>query len=183
VPLGGLVGGDPREKDEQMSGIDADFAAYMAARWPFLVRSLVLIGCPRHEAEDVAQSGLARCYSAWDRVVSADDVDAHVYRTVLNSWHRSRRRRWWGEVPTAAPPETVPVEDVTDEVLLRQALEEQLAPLTPEHREVLVLRFVADLTEVQVADVLDVPVGTVRSRVSWALGQIDLAALSESTGR
>jgi RNA polymerase sigma-70 factor (sigma-E family) len=166
-----------------MSGIDADFAAYMAARWPFLVRSLVLIGCPRHEAEDIVQTGLARCYSAWDRVVETDDVDAYIYRTVLTSWHKSRRRRWWGEEPTAAPPEPVPVEEVTDEVLLRQALEEQLAPLPPEHREVLVLRFVADLTEVQVADVLDVPVGTVRNRVSWALRQIDLAALSGSTGR
>lgn len=166
-----------------MSGDDADFAAYLAARWPFLVRSLVLIGCPRHEAEDVVQTGLARCYSAWDRVRKADDMDAYVYRTVLNCWHRSRRRRWWGERPTAAAPETVPAEDVTDLVLLRQALEEQLAPLSPEHREVLVLRFVADLTEVQVADVLDVPVGTVQSRVARALGHLDLAALSESTGR
>jgi RNA polymerase sigma factor (sigma-70 family) len=166
-----------------MSGDDADFAAYMAARWPFLVRSLVLIGCPRHEAEDVAQSGLARCYSAWDRVVSADDVDVHVYRTVLDGWRRSHRRRWWGEVPAETLPEVVPAEDVTDLVLLRQALEAQLAGLTPEHREVLVLRFVADLTEVQVSDVLDVPVGTVKTRVSQALAGIDLAALREMTGR
>jgi RNA polymerase sigma-70 factor (sigma-E family) len=166
-----------------MPGNDADFAAYMAARWPFLVRSLVLIGCPRHEAEDVVQTGLARCYSAWDRVLEADDMDAYVYRTVLNCWHKSHRRRWWGEVPTAAVPETVPAEDVTDLVLLRQALEEQLARLSPDHREVLVLRFVADLDEVQVADVLDVPVDTVRTRFSRALGHLDLAALREVTGR
>jgi RNA polymerase sigma-70 factor (sigma-E family) len=165
-----------------MPGNDADFAAYMAARWPFLVRSLVLIGCPRDEAEDVVQSGLARCFSAWDRVRKADDIDAYVYRTVLNCWHKSRRRRWWGEVPTAVLPEHPAAEDQTDLVLLRQALEEQLARLTPEHREVLVLRFVADLTEVQVADVLDVPVGTVKSRVSRALARIDLAALRASNG-
>lgn len=166
-----------------MPGNDADFAAYMAARWPFLVRSLVLIGCPRQEAEDVAQTGLARCYSAWDRVRRADDVDAYVYRTVLNCWRKSRRRRWWGEIPTDTVPEPVPVDDVTDQVLLRQALEQQLAQLSPEHREVLVLRFVADLSELQVSDVLDVPVGTVKSRVSRALARIDLAALREVTGR
>jgi RNA polymerase sigma-70 factor (sigma-E family) len=166
-----------------MSGDDADFAAYMAARWPFLVRSLVLIGCPRHEVEDVVQTGLARCYAAWDRVREADDMDAYVYRTVLDGWRRSHRRRWWGEVPAETLPEVVPAEDVTDLVLLRQALEAQLAGLTPEHREVLVLRFVADLTEVQVSDVLDVPVGTVKTRVSQALAGIDLAALREMTGR
>ena len=161
---------------------DADFAAYMAARWPFLVRSLVLIGCPRHEAEDVVQTGLARCYASWDRVRRADDVDAYVYRTVLNCWHKSRKRRWWGEVPTEVLPEPPSVTDPTDAVLLRQALEEQLGQLTPEHREVLVLRFVADLTEPQVAEVLDVPVGTVKSRVARALSHIDLAALKEVIG-
>lgn len=164
---------------------DADFAAYMAARWPFLVRSLVLIGCPRQEAEDIAQTGLARCYASWERVRKADDVDAHVYRTVLDCWRRSRGRRWWGGVPAEVPAEVVPeppVADPSDEVLLCQALEAQLGPLTAEHREVLVLRFVADLTEPQVADVLDVSVDTVRSRVTQALTHIDLVALKEVTG-
>jgi RNA polymerase sigma-70 factor (sigma-E family) len=160
---------------------DADFAAYMAARWPFLVRSLVLIGCPRQEAEDLAQTGLARCYASWDRVRKADDVDAYVYRTVLDCWHKSRKRRWWGEVPTEILPEP-PVADPSDQVLLRQALEVQLAQLSVEHREVLVLRFVADLTEPQVAEVLDVPVSTVTSRASRALAHIDLAALREVSG-
>ena len=165
-----------------MARNDADFAAYMAARWPFLVRSLVLIGCPRHEAEDVVQTGLARCYASWDRVRKADDVDAYVYRTVLNCWHKSRRRRWWGEQPTRELPEQIGPDQVTDLVLLRQALEAELRRLSPEHREVLVLRFVADLSEAQVAEVLDVPVGTVKSRVSRALSSVDLAALREVIG-
>ena len=165
-----------------MARNDADFAAYMAARWPFLVRSLVLIGCPRHEAEDVVQTGLARCYASWDRVRKADDVDAYVYRTVLNCWHKSRRRRWWGEQPSGELPEQVRPDQVTDLVLLRHALEAELRRLSPEHREVLVLRFVADLSEAQVAEVLDVPVGTVKSRVSRALSGVDLAALREVIG-
>lgn len=166
-----------------MARNDADFAAYMAARWPFLVRSLVLIGCPRHEAEDVVRSGLARCYTSWDRVRQADDVDVHVYRAVVESWHRTRKRHWWGGAPDAPLPEAVPVEDVSDRVLLRQTLQAELAGLDPEHREVLVLRFVAGLTEAQVADVLDVDIDLVRARVTWALTHIDLATLHEMTGR
>ena len=68
-------------------------------------------------------------------------------------------------------PEQVRPEEVTDLVLLRHALEAELRRLSPEHREVLVLRFVADLSEAQVAEVLDVPVGTVKSRVSRALSR------------
>jgi RNA polymerase sigma factor (sigma-70 family) len=161
---------------------DADFDAYLAARWPFVVRSLVLIGCPQQEAEDVARTGLARCYAAWDRVRRADDVDAYVYRTVLDSWHRSRKPHWWSAASVAARPEPPPPEDATDLVLLRYALQAQLDGLTPEHREVLVLRFVADLTEAQVAEVLDVAVWTVEERVTEALTHLDLAALREVTG-
>ncbi|MFT3872491.1 MAG: sigma-70 family RNA polymerase sigma factor [Nocardioides sp.] len=52
-----------------------------------------------------------------------------------------------------------------------------LQQLSAEHREVLVLRFVADLSEAQVAAVLGVPAGTVKSRVARAIARIDTEAL------
>lgn len=85
-------------------GSDEEFATYMAARWPALMRSLIVLGCSPQEAEDVAQVGLARCYSSWDRVQRADDMDAYVYRTILNCWAKSKRRRWWGEQPVDVLP-------------------------------------------------------------------------------
>lgn len=162
-----------------MPGDDADFAAYLAARWPFLVRALVLLGCPQPDAEDLVRDGLARCYPGWRQVQEADDVDVYVHRAVLDGWHRHHRRR----EPSAAeqPAAAQPVGDATDQVLLRRALVAQLAPLEPPDREAVVLRFVTDLTEEQVADVLDLPVGTLRSRVVRALAGLDLAALREMT--
>lgn len=160
---------------------DEDFSAYVVARWPSLVRSLVLLGCGAHEAEDIAQSALERCYLAWERVRHADDVDAYVFRTVLNVWAKSRSRRWWGERPTEVlpdPPRTTP-DALAEDVALRVVLERILADLTPEQRSVLVLRFVADLTEQQTADVLGVALGTVKSRVSRALAEVDVTALQE----
>lgn len=159
-----------------MSGNHADFAAYLAARWPSLVRSLVLLGCTRAEAEQVAQAGLARCYGDWDRVRRADDVDAHVYATVLACLHRWRRHADEG---APRPVEVVPDEEASDPVLLRRALTAQLDQVPPEEREVLVLRFVADLDETQIAEVLDVPTATVRQRIASALGRLDLVALGE----
>lgn len=161
-----------------MQGSDEDFTSYMAARWPSLVRALVTLGCERHEAEDVAQTALARCYASWERVRQADDLDAYVFRTVLNVWNKSRRRRWWSERPTETLPERVdPVDrDLTDS---RMAIERALGRLTPEHRAVLTLRFVADLSERQTAEALRIPVGTVKSRTARAIEQIHHRDLRE----
>lgn len=167
---------------------DADFAAYLAARWPFLVRSLVLLGGSTGEAEEVARSGLARCYASWGRVVRADDVDAHVYGVVLDRWHRHLRRQGRAGSPAGEPAEVREhvarpgTDELPDAVRLRVALEEQLDGLTREHREVLVLRFAAGLTVPQVAEVLDVTAGTARARLTDALGHLDLSTLREVAG-
>ncbi|WP_193605889.1 SigE family RNA polymerase sigma factor [Nocardioides dongkuii] len=168
---------DPRPPDE-------DFAAYMRARWGDLVRTLVSLGCDPHEAEDVAQTALARCLRSWDRVRAADDVDAYVYRTLLNCWSTSRRRRWWGEQPTDTLPEPEPRHGGTGldtTVAERSALVSALSGLSADHRAVLVLRFGADLTEAQTAEALGVAVGTVKSRVSRALASIERRHLSEES--
>ncbi len=161
-------------------GSDEEFATYMAARWPALMRSLIVLGCSPQEAEDVAQVGLARCYSSWDRVQRADDMDAYVYRTILNCWAKSKRRRWWGEQPVdVLPVRATP--DPADETVIRHAVEQALGQLSADHRTVLVLRFVADMTEPQVAHTLDIPVGTVKSRVARAIARIKLDDLREET--
>lgn len=154
------------------------FATYVAARWPTLVRSLVILGCERHEAEDVVQTTLTRCYTVWDRVSRADDADAYIYRSVLNTWSKSRRRRWWGERPVEVLPD-IGVADPTDQAMIRHDIERVLGHLSKDHRLVLVLRFVADLSEHEVAEVLGVPPGTVKSRTARALAQLERADLRE----
>jgi hypothetical protein len=149
-----------------MPGDDADFAAYLAARWPFLVRSLVLTGLSPAQAEDVALSGLARCRAAWRRMQEVDDVDAHVYGIVFDK----------RPAPVGAPVAPADPNPSEAELLLGQ-LVEQLAALTAEQRDAVVLSLVAGLDEGQVADVLDAPVGTVRARVADGLGLIEPAAL------
>lgn len=161
-----------------MPGDDADFAAYLGARWPSLVRTLVLLGCGRRDAEQVARTGLAKCYTAWERVRRGDDVDTYVYGAVLDSLRKQRRR---ATGTTAEPaPEPAPAEEPTDAVLLRRDLEAQLDRLSPEEREVLVLRFVADLSAAQVAAVLDASLETVRTRTAQALSGIDLDGLRDA---
>ncbi len=57
---------------------DSDFNAFMTARWPTLVRSAVLLGCPKDDAEDMAQTALMQLYVSWTKVKAARDPDAYV---------------------------------------------------------------------------------------------------------
>jgi RNA polymerase sigma-70 factor (sigma-E family) len=151
---------------------DEDFTDYMSSRWSTLVRSAVLLGCAQPDAEDVVQTTLARCYAAWPKVSRADNRDAYVYRMLVNALTDSRRRRWWGERPTAALPESVDPADPLADVDTADAVERALSGLSSEQRAVIVLRFYAHLTERETADALGVAPGTVKSRTARALASL-----------
>lgn len=157
---------------------DEDFSTYVAARWASLVRVGVYLGCSPTEAEDLVQTTLLRCYRAWPRVRQADRVDAYVHRALVTTLAKSRRRLWRGELPTAELPDASE-SDATVDSDARADLRRALGRLSPDHRAVLVLRFVGDLTEQQTADALKVPLGTVKSRVARALVAIDQRDLAE----
>lgn len=149
--------------------MDDEFSEYVAARWPRLVRSAVLLGCDAAEAEDIAQATLARCLTRWQRVRTADDRDAYVHRILLNTFSSARRRRWTGERPVATLPERPAPDDAQDRYDRVDALQRSLARLTPDHRTCVVLRYYALLNEEQMARVLGVAPGTVKSRLARAL--------------
>ncbi|GAA1798461.1 SigE family RNA polymerase sigma factor [Nocardioides hankookensis] len=151
-----------------------DYRAFIDARYARLVRAAILFGCREQDAEDAVQEALIRCYTAWGRVSAADDRDAYVYRVLVNGITRGRRRRWRGEIPYQDLPEPQPADDPATTVSLSQSVRRSLGRLGPDQRQVLVLRYFADLTENQVATVLGIRPGTVKSRASRAI-----AALSE----
>lgn len=149
-------------------GTDEEFTEYVAARWPRLVRSAVLLGCSPAEAEDVVQTALTRCLVNWAKVRRADNRDAYVHRVLINAFTSSRRRRWVGERPVSSVPD-LPEDDPSAAYDSADALQRSLERLTPDQRACVVLRYYAHLTEGQMADVLGVAPGTVKSRLSRAL--------------
>ena len=80
----------------------------------------------------------------------------------------ARARRWHGELPTENLPDQGEDADPTGGIAVRRAL----AALSPERREVLVLRFYADLSERDTSAALGVAAGTVKSRTSRALAAL-----------
>jgi RNA polymerase sigma-70 factor (sigma-E family) len=145
-----------------------DFTTYVADRRTRLVRTAVLLGCPLPDAEDVVQAALLKCYRSWRRVARADRPDAYVHRVLVTTLADARARRWHGELPTETLPEAVDDSDLASGIAVRRAL----AALSPEHREVLVLRYYADLSERDTAAALGIAPGTVKSRTSRALAAL-----------
>ncbi|GAB2458746.1 SigE family RNA polymerase sigma factor [Nocardioides hungaricus] len=147
---------------------DGEFSEYVAASWPRLVRTAVLLGCSPTEAEDVVQSALVRCLVNWSKVSRADDRDAYVHRVLINTFTSARRRHWTRERPVAEPPDGHH-DDATAAYDDADAVLRSLRRLTPEHRIAVVLRYYTNLDERQMAAVLGVAPGTVKSRLSRAL--------------
>jgi RNA polymerase sigma-70 factor (sigma-E family) len=150
---------------------DSEFSEFASARWLRLVRSARLLGCSVHEAEDVAQTTLLKCYLAWSKVSRADNPDAYVARVLINAHRQSRRRMWWRELPTEHLPEPEAT-DATAAMADADAVRHALDRLPPAQREVVVLRHYLGLSEREAADSLGVPSGTVKSRLSRAIAQL-----------
>lgn len=150
-------------------GRDGEFSEYVGRCWLRLVRTALLLGCAPAQAEDVVQSALLRCYVNWGRVRRADYPDAYVYRVLLNTISDARRRRWSGERPVANPVAVADAVDPSDDWALTQDIERALSRLSSDQRTVVVLRYFLNLSEDQMAGVLDVAAGTVKSRLSRAV--------------
>lgn len=156
-----------------------EFSEYVAARRPRLIRTAVLLGCPEADAEDIVQTTLAKALRSWHRVAAASAPDAYVNRILVNVLHDARARRWRGEIPTLDLPEAASADpDLAAGLAVRAALQE----LPVDQREVLVLRFWADLSERDTAAAVGVAVGTVKSRTSRALCALaELLAAADPT--
>ena len=149
---------------------DAAYAEYVRSHWRDLVRAAVFLGADPHEAEDLAQATLVRCYAHWDRVSNTDNRDGYVYRMLLNALRDERRSRWWkGRVDADLGGV---VADRTDALAVVDAVHRAMSGLSRVNREVVVLRYFVQLSETQTATALGIPAGTVKSRLSRALAAL-----------
>lgn len=159
-----------------MKGAEEErFREFVAMRWPGLLRMAYGLSGDRDAAEDLAQATLAKVYASWGRVSRAENQDAYVYRILCNVYKAGFRKRRVAEVHADfAPEEGLP--DPTEHVERRVVLMAAVNELPPKQRLVLLLRYFADLTEAQAAEVMGVSVGTVKSQTSRGIERLRTSA-------
>ncbi len=146
---------------------------------PRVRRFAISLSRSTDEADDLVQAACERALTAWQSYTPETRIDSWMYRIVRNLWYdRLRRQRTRGvELEVEAVLDLAdPTADKTAEH--RQTLTQVwdiIHTLPPEQREVLVLVCVEELSYREAAEVLEIPVGTVMSRLSRARKRVAMA--------
>lgn len=146
---------------------DATFEAVWLRDHEQLRRALSLSLGDALLANEAVDEAFTRAYARWSRVSQLDDPTAWLYRVASNwatSWLRKRRMR---PVRPTEELETARFDVVEDPAVLAA-----IEALPPAHRTVIVLRFYLDWDIARIASALDVPAGTVKSRLHRALSRL-----------
>jgi RNA polymerase sigma-70 factor (sigma-E family) len=157
----------------------ADVAAVYRAQAVGLIRLAYLMLGDRAAAEDVVQDAFCGLYRNWGRLTDSGAALPYVRSSVLNGCRTVLRRRARGHLVTMYQPPSGSAEAA---VLSREEREEVMRAvrqLPDRQREALVLRFYLDLPEPEIARVMGIRPGSVRSATHRALKA--LGHLLEST--
>ncbi len=150
-----------------------EFDAFYATAFPRLTGQLTAFTGDHGEAQDVVQEAFIRVHSARKRVRDPEKTLAYLRQTVVNLSRSALRRRILGLKLLSKPmPDMASAEEGAYDQLERDSLIKAMKGLQRRQREVLVLRYFADMTEAQVAETLGISLGSVK-----AYGSRGIAAL------
>jgi RNA polymerase sigma-70 factor (ECF subfamily) len=145
-------------------GSASDLEALFRMHWPRAFRAAYIVTQDAAAAEDIAQESFLAAIRALDRFDRRRPFGPWLHRIVVNraiDWTRARKLRAEVELLDTVPAPDVP--DAGGETIAA------LARLSPEHRAVVVMRHLLEFTPGEIAEALDLPRGTVNSRLRRGL--------------
>jgi RNA polymerase sigma-70 factor (ECF subfamily) len=162
------------------AGSEADLEELFRRHWRRAYRVAFLIVHDHGAAEDIAQEAFVAAIRTLHRFDRRRRFAPWLARIVANraiDWTRSRaaRRETDQALPEHPAPESVPG-SYSEEVL------HALSLLNPEHRAVVVMRYVLEYTPGEIARALELPRGTVNSRLRRALDVLDARLRETDSG-
>lgn len=155
-----------------------EFEEFVAGALPRLLRFAHVLTGNSAAAEDLVQTALGRSWRAW-RSGRIDDPQAFVRKVMINSYASWHRRYGGRETAVADPPEKPIASDEARRIDDRDAMCRALLTLPPRQRAVIVLRYYEELSELEIAAVMAISPGTVKSQAARALRH--LAATVKAT--
>lgn len=157
------------------AGSETDLELLFRRHWPRIYRAAFLIVHDHAAAEDIAQEAFVAAIRRLDRFDRRRPLGPWLGAIAVNraiDWTRARASR--REV-VSAPPEPVPspAPDSPSTSLYSQEVAEALCGLSAEHRAVVVMRYILEYTPGEIARELDLPRGTVNSRLRRGLDALE----------
>ncbi|HZR94293.1 MAG TPA: RNA polymerase sigma factor [Gaiellaceae bacterium] len=158
-------------REAQRGSVDA-LEQLFRAHWPRAYRAALLVVGDRAAAEDIAQESFLAAVRSLDTFDRRRPFGPWLHRIVVNraiDWSRARRLRRELALDDVAEP------GATERALDSRAdeLSAALSSLGPEHRAVVVLRYLLEYTPGEIADLLGLPRGTVNSRLRRGLDRLE----------
>jgi RNA polymerase sigma-70 factor (sigma-E family) len=144
-------------------------AQLYAAHYSALVRLGVLLLRDQAAAEDVVQDAFCELHRRWPKLRDHEKAAGYLRTSVVNRSRSVHRRRLVAARHTPGAPEDAPGADVAlTSAERRGAVLAALAALPERQREVLALRYYLDLSEQQIAEMLGISRGSVKTHASRA---------------
>jgi RNA polymerase sigma-70 factor (sigma-E family) len=153
------------------------YREFFAARRVPLMRTAYAVLGSWPAAEDAVQTAFTQLYVHWPRI-QPGAVDAYARRTVVNTCLRMAKVRGREPVTDRLPERPVAGPEAG---LDRLDVVEALSALSPKARAVVALRFLDDLSVAEVARLLDLPEGTVKSQTARALDRLQAVLTTPET--
>ncbi len=160
---------NPRERSGLVERVSADDAvtSLYAAHYRSLVRLSALLLGESGLAEEVVQDAFVAMHGKWGRLRDPDKAAAYLRQAVVNRSRSALRRRGVEERHRYLADDPGPSAEVSAlSTLQRDAVMTALRALPQRQREVLVLRYYADLSEAQIAATMGISQGAVKSHAS-----------------
>jgi RNA polymerase sigma-70 factor (sigma-E family) len=149
---------------------DEAFALLFEREYRPLLRLVSLLVDELQTAEDIVQESFARLHRSWNKVRDLDAAPAWLRSTALNLARSGLRRRQVFNrlrvVPTGDAPSAESHVVLSDD---RRAVLDALQTLPTRQREVLVLRYYSDCSEAEIAQLLDISAGSVKTHAHRGL--------------
>lgn len=171
-PRGAAAGHQDKER------ISLDFSEFLRANLPGLMRyGIALAGNP-HDGADLVQTACEKAVLNWQRVSASGQPVAYVKAIMANarisSWRRHRRESLLAVLPEVSVTDGYPTDDA--------GVWAAVAALPRKQRAVIVLRYVEGHSEQEIADIMNVSVGTVKSHSSRAINSLRKVSMQDLPG-
>ncbi|MFJ6892445.1 SigE family RNA polymerase sigma factor [Streptomyces hokutonensis] len=156
---------------------EREFREFVAARSRSLLHTAYLLTGDWEQGRDLVQTALASTARRWSRLRDRQQPETYVRRAIYHAHiDRFRLLSWGKETVTDTLPEPpAQAADWADTVVQRQDIMAALRRLPKRQRAVIVLRYFEDLPDPEIAEILGIAQGTVRSQTHKALTSLRAA--------